>query len=77
MKWNWQQPDWPRLSWSPDRLAKAEEQFLVGGGVIVGAVSHLDGESRDRLTVEAMREEAVTCSRTPSTPTRSRVPSPR
>ena len=62
MKWNWQQPDWPRLSWSPDRLAKAEEQFLVGGGVIMGAVSHLDGESRDRLTVEAMSEEAVTSS---------------
>ncbi len=62
MKWNWQQPDWPRLSWSPDRLAKAEEQFLVGGGVIMGAVSHLDGESRDRLTVEALSEEAVTSS---------------
>ncbi len=62
MKWNWQQPDWPRFSWSPARLAKAEEQFLVGGGVILGAVSHLDGESRDRLTVESMSEEAVTSS---------------
>ncbi len=60
MKWNWQQPDWPRFSWSKDRLARAEERFLLGGGVIVGAVSHLDGESRDRLTVDAMGEEAVT-----------------
>jgi Fic family protein len=62
MKWNWQQPDWPEFSWSARRLAKAEEQFLVGGGVFVGAVSHHDGESRDRLTVEAMSEEAVTTS---------------
>ena len=62
MKWNWQQPDWPRFSWSPARLLKAEEQFLLSGGVILGAVSHLDAESRDRLTVEAMSEEAVTSS---------------
>ncbi len=43
-------------------MTRAEEQFLVGGGVILGAVSHLDGESRDRLTVESMSEEAVTSS---------------
>jgi Fic family protein len=62
MRWNWQQPDWPRFSWSPRRLARAEEQFLVGGGVILGAVRHLDGETRDGLTVQAMSEEAVTSS---------------
>jgi len=63
MKWNWQQPDWPLFSWSADRMARAEEQFLVGGGVIFGAVSHLDDGSRDQLTVEAMSEEAVTTSK--------------
>lgn len=62
MTWNWQQPDWRRFSWSRDRLARAEEQFLVGGGVILGAVRHLDGDSRDRLIVESMSEEAVTSS---------------
>lgn len=62
MTWNWQQPDWPRFSWSRRRLAKAEEQFLLGGGVLRGAVLHLDGDSRDRLTVESMSEEAVTSS---------------
>jgi len=62
MKWNWQQPDWPRFSWSPSRLAKAEEQFLLGAGVVFGAVHHLDSESRERLTVEVMSEEAVTSS---------------
>ncbi len=62
MNWNWQHPDWPRFRWSKDRLKKAEEQFLVGGGVILGAVSHLDAESQERLTVEAMTAEAVTSS---------------
>ena len=62
MAWNWQQPDWPRFSWDADRLAKAEELFLVGGGVILGAVAHLDDESRDQITVHAMSEEAVTSS---------------
>jgi Fic family protein len=61
-KWNWQQSDWPRFSWSPPRLATAEEQFLLGGGVIMGAVGHLDGEVRERLTIESMSEEAVTSS---------------
>ena len=62
MSWNWQQPDWPRFSWQADRLARAERQFLLAAGAIHGAISHLDGESRDRLTVQAMSEEAVTTS---------------
>lgn len=62
MKWNWQQPDWPRFSWSSRRLAKAEERFLVGGGVVLGAMRHLDGESRARLVVDEMSEDAVTSS---------------
>ncbi|MCH7798279.1 MAG: Fic family protein [Planctomycetes bacterium] len=62
MAWNWQQPDWPRFSWTADRLARAEQQFLLGAGAILGAVSHLDGESRDHLTVMVMSEEAVTTS---------------
>lgn len=62
MTWNWQQPDWPDFSWSEDRLGQAEEQFLVGGGVVLGAMRHLDGESRERLVVESMSLEAVTSS---------------
>jgi len=62
MLWNWQQPDWPRFSWQAARLAKAEEQFLLGGGVFLGAVEHLEGEDLNRLKVEAMSREAVTTS---------------
>lgn len=62
MPWNWQQPDWPHFSWRADRLRNAEERFLVGGGVTLGAVEHLDDEDRERLTVEMMSEEALTSS---------------
>ncbi len=62
MNWNWQQSDWPTFRWSAKRLAKAEAQFLIGAGVVMGASSHLDSEGYDRLTVESLGEEAVTTS---------------
>ena len=62
MTWNWQLPDWPNFTWDKARLAIAEQQFLVGGGVLLGTVRHLDEEERNQLTVEAMSTEAVTTS---------------
>ena len=38
MRWNWQQPDWPKFTWQQPRLARAEQQFLLGAGTLVGAV---------------------------------------
>jgi len=62
MTWNWQLPDWPDFTWDKARLALAEQQFLVGGGVLLGTVKHLGEEKRNQLTVEAMSAEAVTTS---------------
>lgn len=62
MLWNWQRPDWPLFTWEFARLAKAEEQFLLGAGIFLGTVTHLADEDRDQLTVEAMSDEAVTTS---------------
>src|SRR5271165_58961 len=59
MKWNWQLPDWPDFAWDRTRLALAEEQFLVGGGILLGTVKHLGEDERNQLTVEAMSTEAV------------------
>jgi len=60
--WNWQQPGWPEFSWDKARLAKAEEMFLVTGGVLLGSVKHLGTEDGEELKVEAMSTEAVTTS---------------
>src|SRR5207245_7777893 len=62
MTWNWQKSDWPNFAWNRARLEKAEQQFLLGGGVVVGTVKHLPEEDRQQLTVDAMSTEAVTTS---------------
>lgn len=62
MPWSWQQTDWPNFSWKTTRLDEAENQFLVAGGVFVGAVRHLGQEERDQLTIDVMSTEAVTTS---------------
>ena len=62
MTWNWQQSDWPRFTWSRDRLVAAEQEFLLGSGVFLGAIKHLGDNDRNQLTVEAMSTEALTTS---------------
>jgi len=62
MTWNWQQPDWPIFTWDRARLEIAEQQFLVGGGVLVGTVKHLGSQDQDELTIDAMSSEALTTS---------------
>jgi Fic family protein len=62
MQWNWQRPDWPELSWQRSRLARAEAQFLVGGGVFIGSVSQLGVSDTNDLTVSALSFEAITTS---------------
>jgi len=62
MHWNWQQPEWPNFTWQKPRLARAEQQFLLGAGTLVGAVKHLNGDDREQITIEAISTEAVTTS---------------
>lgn len=62
MTWNWQKTDWPKFTWNEQRLAQAEQEFLVGGGMFVGAVRHLGEDERNQLKVEAMSSEALTTS---------------
>jgi Fic family protein len=62
MTWNWQKSDWPSFTWNWARLEKAEQRFLLGGGILLGTVKHLPEEDRQQLTVDAMSTEAVTTS---------------
>src|SRR5450755_4655986 len=62
MLWNWQQADWPDFTWEQPRLAEAERQFLLGGGLLFGAVKHLGREECSQLTIEAISTEALTTS---------------
>ena len=62
MEWNWQRTDWPDFSWQRSHLARVGEQFLLGGGVFLGSVIHLDTADNQQLTVDALSVEAVTTS---------------
>jgi Fic family protein len=62
MTWNWQNPDWPNFRWDAARIAAAEEKFLLGAGVGLGASKHLGEEERNQHIVEAMSGEALTTS---------------
>jgi len=62
MIWNWQRPEWPEFTWSPDVLRRAEEQFLLAGGMFAGTFAHLGPEDKDQLVIEALSTEALTTS---------------
>ncbi len=62
MTWNWQQPDWPNFKWDRSRISAAEEQFLLGAGVAIGTVKHLDEDEHNQFLVDVMTGEAVTTS---------------
>jgi Fic family protein len=55
-------PKRPNFTWDEVRLRKAEEQFLVGSGVLAGIIRHLGDEGHEQLTIEAMSAEALTTS---------------
>jgi Fic family protein len=62
MRWNWQNPDWPNFRWDAARIAAAEDKFLLGAGVGLGAMKHLGEDEHNQLIVEAMSGEALTTS---------------
>jgi Fic family protein len=43
-------------------MSAAEEQFLVGAGVVIGTAKHLGEDERNQLLVEVMSGEAMTTS---------------
>lgn len=59
MHWNWQQPDWPDFIYAPAALREAEDRFLKGAGVVVGAMTHLAPQDREQLTIAMIAQEAV------------------
>jgi len=62
MTWNWQNPNWPNFKWDRSQLSAAEEQFLLGAGVVIGTVKHLGEDEHNQLFVEVMSGEALTTS---------------
>lgn len=59
MRWNWQQPDWPRFTYEQSRLESLEARLLHESGLLFGAFKHLDSDDKTRLTVDLISNEAL------------------
>ena len=59
MRWSWQLHDWPHFTFDPAALRAAEERFLRGSGVVVGALMHVDDEQRQALTIDLIAQETI------------------
>ena len=59
MKWNWQQPDWPQLSYERAALTDLEARFLRQSGVFLGTMRHVTAGDKDTLVVDLMSTEAL------------------
>jgi Fic family protein len=60
MAWNWQNPLWPNFTWNRFQMVAAEEQFLLGAGIVIGTAKHLGEDEHNQLLVEVMSGEALT-----------------
>jgi Fic family protein len=59
IRWNWQQPDWPHFRFDGSRLTRAEEQFLMQSGILVGVFKHLDSAVGEQLRLDLLGNEAL------------------
>jgi Fic family protein len=59
MRWNWEQPGWPKFAWQANSLDDLERQFLVRSGELVGAFRHVGPDEQDLLKIELIGDEAL------------------
>jgi len=58
MAWNWQQRQWPELSFDSARIRAQEERFLLESGKLLGAYAHFHENDRLELSIELISNEA-------------------
>lgn len=63
MKWNWQLPEWPGFTYDAPALHAAEARFLLGSGMLLGALVKLSEEDTARIHVDLLSDEALETSR--------------
>lgn len=59
MIWNWQQVDWPKLTFDAAAIEPLEKQFLLRSGEFIGAYRHIRPDERDMLRIELISDEAL------------------
>jgi Fic family protein len=59
MRWNWEQPGWPELTYDSAALEPLERQFLLRSGEFIGAFKHVGAHDQDMLKIELISDEAL------------------
>ena len=57
--WNWLHKEWPNFTYNKETLEQLEMQFSKNSGLVLGAIKHIEGVSKDDLLVEILSEEAI------------------
>lgn len=59
MLWNWKHTNWPKFTYTAEKLVDFENIFLHKAGVLLGSLKHVSNEDQDTLKVDLMSYEAV------------------
>ncbi|KXF78137.1 cell filamentation protein Fic [Paramesorhizobium deserti] len=59
MIWNWQQANWPELTYDAAKIEPLEKQFLLRSGEFIGAYRHIRPDEQDMLRIDLISDEAL------------------
>ncbi len=57
--WNWLLKDWPNFTYNKEVLKELDYQFLQNNGTVLGALKHIQKDSKNNLLVEILSTEAL------------------
>lgn len=58
MKWNWEEKDWPNLTFESGKIDAQESEFIRKSGELYGSLKHVNSEDQDSLKVDLISHEA-------------------
>ena len=57
--WNWLHKNWPNFTYDKEVIEPLELFFSKNTGLVLGAIKHIEGVSKNNLLVEILSEEAL------------------
>jgi Fic family protein len=57
--WNWLHKKWPHFTYNKEVIEHLELDFSKNTGLVLGAIKHIEGVSKNDLLVEILSEEAI------------------
>jgi len=61
--WNWQHAQWPSFSYNIEALKTLEYKFSENNGIVLGALKHVNKDSKDDILIDILSDEAIKTSK--------------